>query len=267
MDKWCKKLKLLFWNLNKNDNTTNIVKLIKENKVDIAIFSEFSSTDFSIIINALEKQYYIPQNYGGCNKILLIAKSNINVITRREQSRYILYSFIYNDLEYILCGTHLPANPTSDADARKNIIRELVIDIKELENNRKHKRSIVIGDFNANPFDTELIQKDCFNAVLFKDLILKSERITYHGKYYTRFYNPTLCYISEDEKQYGSYYNSNGISSLYWYLFDQVIVRKELADSIVNVQYLKKIGELGLINKKAPNKSISDHLPLLATIE
>lgn len=251
----------------KNNNTNNVVQLIKDNKIDIAVFAEFSSTDFSNIINLLDNQYNILKSYGGCDKILLIAKKNIKVTIHREQSRYILYSFVYNNIEYILVGTHLPANPNNNADARKCVIRELVSDIKELETSRKHKRTIVIGDFNASPFDSELIQKDCFNAVLFKELIYKNERVKFENKYYYRFYNPTLSYLSEKNKQYGSYYNSNGISSLYWYFFDQVIVRKDLADSVDKIEYLKCIGNNKLIKKIMPDKNISDHLPLLVTFE
>lgn len=251
----------------KKNNTENIVKLINDNEIDIAVFAEFSSTDFPSAVNSLDNKYTISESYGGCEKILLIAKNNVKVTIRREQSRYILYTILHNNIEYILAGIHLPANPHNNADARKCVIRDLVSDIKDLENSRKHKKTIIIGDFNASPFDSELIQKDCFNAVLFKELINKNERIKFENKYYYRFYNPTLNYLSEENKQYGSYYNSNGISSLYWYFFDQVIVRKDLANSIDNIEYLKFIGNIKLIKAIMPDKDISDHLPLLVTFE
>ncbi len=62
-----------------------------------------------------------------------------------------------------------------DEDDRKNVIRDLVTDISEQEKMLNHTNTIVVGDFNSSPFDNELIQKDAFNAVLFKELILETE--------------------------------------------------------------------------------------------
>lgn len=58
--------------------------------------------------------------------------------------------------------------------------------------------TIVIGDFNCNPFDEEIIQKDSFNAVLLKSLIVQQETIKYRDRVWRRFYNPIMHFLSED---------------------------------------------------------------------
>lgn len=158
-------MNLLYWNLKSNKNEEYIALLIKEHSIDIAIFSEYSGTDFSTITHTLlSDTYQFYQGYGGCEKVVMLAKKTIQVEINREHSRYVLYSVISDSSKYIVAGTHLPSNPHTDADGRKMVIRELIADLKEQEKIHKHSYSIIIGDLNASPFDEELIQKDAFNT-------------------------------------------------------------------------------------------------------
>lgn len=58
----------------------------------------------------------------------------------------------------------------------------------------------------ASPFDEELIQKDAFNAVLYKEVIQNKSEIVYQHRKFRLLYNPTLNHISETNHQYGSFY-------------------------------------------------------------
>ena len=158
-------------------------------------------------------------------------------------------------------------NLNSDSDARKVVIRDLVGDIKEQEKILDHDNTIIIGDFNCSPFDSEMIQKDSFNAVLFKDLIMKQETITFDHRKYQRFYNPMLDYISEEDSNYGSFYYGSGLKTLYWYCYDQILMRKALVNRLVEVSYRKSIKNKRLLKEISPNKKISDHLPLIVKFE
>ena len=87
-----------------------------------------------------------------------------------------------------------------------------------------------------------LIQKDSFNAVLYKEVIRKKKEITYQRKKYRLLYNPILNYISEDNRQYGSFYYTGGSKSLYWYCYDQVLMTRELMDDFKEMEYCQSIG-------------------------
>ena len=165
----------------------------------------------------------------------------------------------------LIAGIHLQSRLHSGADDRLDAIQDLIGDITLEEKLLQHSNTIVIGDFNANPFDKELTLKTGFNAVLYKELIRRSENVEYRKKKYKRFYNPMLQIFSEDLRDYGSYYYSSDIDSLYWYSFDQVIVRKTLMDNLIGIQYCKKIKDKSLMNSVMPNLSISDHLPLIVS--
>jgi exonuclease III len=257
----------LFWNLGKNSNEKFLKDIVIEHSVDLLILSEFQKTDLPQVISELKNEYCLYKGYGGCDKVVMIARNNIDITIRREQDRYTVYSCNVVDCSYIIAGIHLPANPHSTPEDRKCIIRDLVIHIKELENELDNSNTIVIGDFNASPFDAELIQKDSFNAVLYKDLILRTENVTCNRKQYRRFYNPMVNYISETSHHYGSFYYGNGVDSLYWFCYDQVIVRKPLVNLISDIQYFRKIKNESLLKDILPNNKISDHLPLMVQFE
>lgn len=141
-------------------------------------------------------------------------------------------------------------------------------DIKKNEENLEIENTIVIGDFNANPYDKELLYKNAFNAVLFKSIIKENEFTNPKGDRIKRFYNPIIHYLSEDTKMYGSHYydNSDKQETPYWHCLDQVLVRKSLVDLLKEVRYIKVIDGMNLIKGLRPKKSISDHLPLLVNI-
>lgn len=260
-------LNLLFWNINKHSNEQIIESILQEYDIDIALFAEYDRTDFSSIVKDLNNKYLWNDGFGGCSKVTLLYKDTASIRVRREQGRYSLYSCEFEGNEYIIAGTHLPAPPSNDSNARKTIIRSLVADISQLENELKEYDALVIGDFNCNPFDEELVQKDAFNSVLFKKLIEKTEYVEYFGKRYRRFYNPLLDFVSEARQLYGSYYYSSGSAPIYWNCFDQIIVRKRLANRILDLQYIKLVKGKSLIKQVQPDSEISDHLPLYVKIE
>ena len=255
-------MKILFWNLNRKSNEKWVSDIILENDVDIAIFAEYQNTSFNTVISNLKDEYKHHIGYNYCKKITLVCKKQIGVVTKREQGRYILYTCFVNQHYYNIIGIHLPSPPHSDSSSRKLVIRDIIHYINELENEEKNINTIVIGDFNCNPFDEEIIEKDSFNAVLFKSL-MQQEIITYGNKKWRRFYNPILHFISEDTMTYGSIYYSSSIKTLYWNSFDQILVRKGLVNNISSLQYLRTIKKKSLLKKVMPNDAISDHLPLL----
>lgn len=261
-------MKLLFWNLYNKKNDRYIIDLILENNIDIAIFTEKNATDFSYVLERLNSNYVRAYEDREDAKITLYHRKNLKVCVEDEKVHYSVYSISTDSGEFIIAGVHLPANPWADGGSRNSITRKLIEKITSLENDLEHDNTMIVGDFNANPFDEELIQKDAFNAVLFKKLIIDQEFIRFSDDEVKRFYNPMLHFISENNMSYGSYYYNNSASkSLYWNCFDQIIVRKSLANRIENLVFCKNIGGQSLMNEVMPNKSISDHLPLIVSIE
>lgn len=261
-------MNLLYWNLHSNSKLETIIAdCISENNVDIAIFSEYDCIDFVQLNKLLLAQYDLLESFGGCEKVIFLHKKTIQLSLVREQHRYLLANLKRRNKTYLIVGVHLPSNTFGDGSSdRKNIIRKVVNDIIDIEN-KGIQSSLVIGDMNASPFDAEMIEKDAFNSVLFKKVIKQQELVTYQEDTYRRFYNPIIEYIDETNTNYGSFYYGSGNNCLYWYCYDQLLVRKDLVDKIRNFQYLKKIKNRNLISRVKPNSKISDHLPLLVNIK
>jgi exonuclease III len=262
-------MNLLYWNIHNNNIESFICDIIKEKKIDIFIVSEYKGLDFDLILKTLNDEYSKQPSYA-CEKVKIIYRKDIDLVLLREQHRYIVSKITTNSGQYLLTGVHLPDQQNNNSDDRKHEIRKIVADIIEEEKKlygQKMQKSIVIGDMNASPFDSELINKDSFNAVLFKKLIDKTATITYRYETYERFYNPMLDYIREDDESYGSFYYGSGIGTLYWYCYDQILVRKALINKLKKIQFLKKIKDTKLLKAVMPNKEISDHLPLFVEID
>lgn len=255
-------MNILFWNLKQNNIHGLIKQCLLENNISIAVFSEHSGVDFVSLQKEMHPNYKYIEGMGGCEKVALFVSSSAQVAVKREQSRYALYEVSYCNTNYIIVGIHLQDRRSSDTAVRIETIGRLMNDIKNLEQSTKCKNTIIIGDFNANPYDAELLQMNAFHAVLFKDLIRKSETRTVDGVAYRRLYNPILHFLSEDTKNYGSFYYSIGSGTPIWHCLDQVLVSRPLIDSIVSLRYVRMIGEISLIKATCPNKDISDHLPL-----
>ena len=200
-------MKILFWNLKDNENSNHIINLIRIHNIEIAVFCEYGNLNQDIIEKEM-LDYSFSTGMNGCEKVIFLFKSSITNEVRRESNRYAMYSFEYDSTNYTIVGLHLPDQRSADSDARKDVIGDLMRELVELEKETNNYNTIIIGDFNAGPFDSELTQKNMFNAVPFKDVIKKREIIEFQHKKYRRFYNPMVHYISEDTNQYRSIYQS-----------------------------------------------------------
>lgn len=241
-----------------------IVPLIREKEIDIALFAECPGNAVKLISQRISGFSYV--NCPGCDKIEILCKQSLQPQARRGAYRCAIIS-VGGANPMIIGGIHLSAMD-SGREKRLDEIPQIVEDIKEEEKLLSGIPSLIIGDFNANPFDLELVGHRYFNAVLYKDLINTQEVIRWNRKNRMRFYNPLLHFISEDSKMYGSYYYEKDNRPLYWNCLDQVIVRQPLVDSIKNVEYLKSIDTDSLLNEAGqPDEKYSDHLPLLVELE
>lgn len=260
-------LNILFWNLKGNELEDYIIGCIVENNVDIAVFSEFYRIDFTKIEQNLGKMYSRITAVQDDRKVTLVAKTTFTVTVVQQQNRYNIYSVKTGVKDYLLAAIHLEDRRNYECAERLETIKCLVSDIEQTEIFLKCNNTIVIGDFNANPYDEELLSKYAFNAVLFKTIIDKSEITNPNSFKKKRFYNPILHYISEDTGMYGSFYHEKDYMTSYWHCLDQVLVRKCLANSVCNLKYLKNIITKDFLHNAVPNKKISDHLPLLVNLQ
>lgn len=258
-------MNLLFWNLHKNNIENFIADIIAENDVDVAIFAEYMQNNFNDVFDRLGNSYYKCENLPDA-KTILVCKNAIRTESKRDQARYSFFTVSVENTSYIVGGVHLTSAFNGQDLKRLKEGRNLASDLRALENEEGHTNSIIVGDFNASPFDSVMTITEGINAVLFKEIIEDNEFAIVDHQRFRRLYNPTFHYLSEMGNNYGSIFYKGQMDTLYWYSFDQVLVRKGLANAITSVRYCRQIGRNTLLHGIYPRDSISDHLPLLVNI-
>ncbi|MDE5558541.1 MAG: endonuclease/exonuclease/phosphatase family protein [Ruminococcus sp.] len=153
-------MKIVFWNLYKKENSNHIRNLLIENNIDIAVFAEYEGLNISRLKND-NPEYLIAENMDICDRLLFVYKNEIKHTIRQEQYYYAIHSFSINEKLYIIVGLHLPSNTHSKSEDGKEEIPHLINDLIEIESKYKTENTLIIGDFNANPFDSELILAYC----------------------------------------------------------------------------------------------------------
>lgn len=178
------------------------------------------------------------------------------------------------DLEEILLfSLHLWDARNSSLEDRGFRSMQIAQQIKAQQNLAGHSRSIVVGDFNMNPFDPPMISPAGFHAVMDRAISQRRTSAQRNGRIiddetYPYLYNPTWHLMGNQVSRVpGSYYFSQPKVTHYWYTLDQVLVGPDLVSrfSIDSLELLTQVNDHHLLTPQAgkPNaKLYSDHLPL-----
>lgn len=134
----------------------------------------------------------------------------------------------------------------------------------------KTKNTILLGDFNTNPFETNMLNANVLHAIPYKEEINNSSRVV-SGNEYDKFYSPMWKLLGKSSPPYGTYYyNTSKITNYYWNLFDQVIIRPVVLKAFneESLEIITKTKKQNLLDKNnRPDKEqYSDHLPLFFSI-
>lgn len=261
-------MNLLFWNINRKPLSNEIKWLCDCYNVDILVLAE----------NTLQDVEILPVLNKGTNRIFIEPfnpSTKISFYTR-------LHAFekVHDDnywgsirkithpigIEILLVAVHISSKLYSDKDEQTALSTRIATEIDKREKEQGHTRTIVIGDFNMNPFETGLVSADGFHGVMDKDIALKGLR-TVKGMDRKFFYNPMWSRLGDDSEGCSGtyYYNRAAMVNYFWHTFDQVLLRPSLL-TCFNAGDLKIIdninGESLIINGKISDQ-FSDHLPIM----
>lgn len=257
-------MRIMFWNTYKNTSINQIIcEIAKENNVDIIFLAEYEDNIQSLIC-ALDMQSYFTL---GCDRIKVIGKKK-NVEPGIQGTRYSI-QIIEN--KYILCAMHLPSQMRYGHQERRNIIIQTILnDLQDTEKRLNSKRTIILGDFNEDPYEDGCLSAVNFHGLPSMNDALKSYRII-EGKQFEMFYNPMWNLFGDFNFPPGTYYYAGSDPKCsYWHIFDQVMIRACLKNEFLkdSLEIITKAGKKDLLNTKGyPNKEYSDHLPIVFEIQ
>lgn len=255
-------MNISFWNTHRNKKINKIlISLILEKNIDIMILAEYND-NINFIINELyiRGKEYRKVDFIACEKILMICRKDINIEHNDDSSNYVSIEISKHDFNFYLFATHLPSKLFASEDTIKLVAGTLKSDIE------KYDKVLVVGDFNSNPFEKTMSALSGLLALPTKEI--KNRKV--QGIEKKILYNPMWKFFGDFETIPGTYYYNNSEDlNYYWNIFDQVLVSHELVyffnDKSLDI--IKKIDKTNLIKNNKIDKKISDHLPIIFSVE
>jgi exonuclease III len=254
-------MKLVFWNIRKQDDVKPVVDLIDKVRPDLLFLTECTDTAISSlrkqgclfvnsppVINTKVKCFNVSQRVA-CHCIM------------EAGERLTFYRVEFTSLNCVIGALHLISKNHAGETFQLTESLRHIQSINQMESDNG-QNTIMIGDFNMNPFDAGMVVPQAFNSVCSPDIAGKMTR-TVQQKKYGYFFNPSWKVFGGDEQGvYGSYYFSSpgGDRSFHWNNFDQALIRPQLLTEYdCDFQLLHPFVEFDITRK---NK-YSDHYPFM----
>ena len=260
---------MLFWNTHKNENINPIIcEIVAENNISMMVLAEYNAK-MEDLLNTLFNEYGLSfqQYFSACERIK-IGGIKCNIEPRFENGHMTIQIINGKD---ILCCVHLNSKIYSNHVAyREILIEEIIKEIQKVESDLNTENTIVVGDFNLNPYESSFVDARYLHGVpIYEEAKRKVREIA--GRDYSMFYNPMWRFLGDEKQPYGTYYhNTNDVMNTYWNIYDQVIIRPALKERFID-ESLKIITETQsrylLDSNGHPDHNISDHLPIIFEIK
>ncbi|CAN5700561.1 hypothetical protein BH23PLA1_BH23PLA1_05780 [soil metagenome] len=271
------RVNFLFWNINQKPLYDRIIRLISAFEIHILMLAEspFDPGRLLAEIDAnSDRGFDYPDSES--DRIQVYTSFPTGTIVEAFNDNYsgltIRRLKIIPAYEILLAVAHFRSKKRLKEEEQLLAASRAYDEIHRTEDNVFHQRSILVGDLNMNPFEPGVTSAQALHAVMAKSIARRKERVVM-GKQYRFFYNPMWGLFGDrTEGPPGSYYFSSGNHHTYfWNMFDQVLLRPELMESLRDLRILDHDGHQTLLTKggipRGASKSASDHLPIFFTME
>lgn len=268
-------MKVGFWNINNNTGTDicdAVTQFAHSDNIDFLILIE-SNLDPSVLLNSLNSNgrsyHFLPPTTMSKFAMIFTTFSTSFLISRHDSLRITAKEYlspIGENVNFIIL--HYPSKLHFDSADQNSYISDTKEFIDYVESKTNNDRSIIIGDFNMNPFQDAMIQSHGLHSTFDRNIALRQDRIV-KEKTHKFLYNPMWSFFGEFGKGLvnGTYYKSMSKPiNLFWNIFDQVLLRPSLITSVFDESTLQIVTQFGNINLLSRNSIIkgklSDHLPI-----
>lgn len=264
----------LFWNVNRRSLGHFVAMLARDRDCDLVVLAENRQPAIDILADlnraTVERPYYLISDPAG--RVTLFARlgpqrvqplANIGGLSMWAIDEPILG-------ELLLGFVHLPSKLFLSAEDQLQLSMQWARFVEDVELERGHQRTMILGDFNMNPFEPGMVGSSGFHAVSDRRVAARGKR-TVASVERPFFYNPMWNFFGARlPGPPGTYfYSSTGPLSYYWNIFDQVILRPSLLHNIRDgdVNIISLVGEQSLLGVEGrPDREVgSDHLPIVVT--
>ncbi len=267
-------LTFLFWNLNRKPLVENIVRLVALHSIDVVIVAEsqLASGDFLQALASVGR-FHDHSNLD-CPRIQVFANfPSENTKSLHANDRCSVFSWNFRGKEIIFATAHLPSL-LGYTEKHLNSNAELFAEeIRKIELEQGHFRTIVIGDLNLNPFSSGIVSAKGLHGVSTRQRAEQQQR-TIQGRLWPFLYNPMWRFFGDGSLgPPGTFHRTdNEFECYFWHIFDQVLIRPDLL-SVWKDDSLQILTGDGVVDFwKEDQRSVggpngSDHLPILFQLD
>lgn len=186
-------MNFLFWNIRKNEKTFHLIsELLDEYDIDLCFFAEFPEGKESYLLSKIRDYYKFNIVTCSIEKIRILYKEGVKFNSMDEsERRYTYIGITINNIPFNIIACHLIDKTHNSSEKQKDFASKLSSFIKEKEYKYGNHNTIVVGDFNMNPFEDGMVKVHCLNAVKDRKIANRNGGYRkYEGGKYPYFYNP-----------------------------------------------------------------------------
>jgi endonuclease/exonuclease/phosphatase (EEP) superfamily protein YafD len=261
----------LFWNLNRLPRQDVVAQLVAQHGVDVLILAESEIPD-AMMLGALTREagrdFQKPWSLSKrIHVFTCLPEPSLTTVMGSELDRLTIHRLIIGSRDILLAAVHLQSKLYLSDEEQFHATFELATEIRRVEAVYGHRRTVVVGDFNMNPFEAGLISSFAFHSVMTREIAAKGHRVV-SGREYPFFYNPMWGFFGDQTPgPSGTYFYSDSSSTtMFWNIFDQVLFRPDLLDWYNDdLTILEECGNTRLKKEsgRPDPESGSDHFPIL----
>jgi endonuclease/exonuclease/phosphatase (EEP) superfamily protein YafD len=261
----------LFWNLKAQPLRERLARLAVAHSVDVFVVAECDMQSGAVsraLSEATGSAYRVVPGSGNALRVFTRTPlANWRALFSDTLEAWLGFRFrAPNGPELLVFAVHMWSKLRTTSEDRMQDAKELAEDVRQLEVQEGHARTLVVGDFNVNPFEVPLVWSSGLHAVPDRRAAEREVR-TIHAREYALMYNPTWGVMGDRTPgPSGTYYRVASESvNYFWNTYDQVLMRPALAGHLTELRVLDSDGTESLLTASGiPDAANgSDHLPLL----
>ncbi|HLG17224.1 MAG TPA: hypothetical protein VJH03_22425 [Blastocatellia bacterium] len=265
----------LFWNLNKKRLEELVASLAEVHEVDVLILTECEVPAHSmleVLNRRAGAKFHLTDSQ--CAEIVIYTKFSPEFLRKKCDSGRLTIRRLRlpGSEEILLAAVHHPSKLYWKDGSQSFECVELSHTIRMMEEAVRHRRTVLVGDFNMNPFEEGMIAANGLNAVMARMIAARESRTVQESEY-PFFYNPMWGHFGDAvDGPSGTFYRGSSEHIAYfWHMFDQVLIRPELLGIFRNedLKILSGIEKRSFLTSRGlPDASVaSDHLPILFRLD
>lgn len=197
------RVNFLFWNLYNKPIEKHIKNLVDLHAIDVLLLAECAIPPIVLLKTLNEKEKLFEYSSIEYEKIKVFAKFNevfIRPIFENNRLTIRKLNIPSMEKEILVASVHFQGKHNWTDEDQFSECFNLTQTIQKTESYIGHQRTILIGDFNMNPFEKGMVGANVLHAIGDRNIALKKNR-TVAGNQYDYFYNPMWSFFRGFEQR------------------------------------------------------------------